>query len=689
MRGRASRACLLLLGYMALTCLFTYPLFLQMGTHYVGDARGDAKGYLWNYWWTKRALVDLRTSPFETDAIFHPIGIGLAFHTLAFLQGVEFIPLSFVFGDVAAANLVVLWTFPASALATYALARAVGAGVAGSLLAGIAFAFCPYRLARLAGHYDLLGTEWIPLYLLAIWKLAGSERFSIPLVLGAGATAAACGYTASTYLVFLVGFTSIFLAFRPRLAPRALAVAAVALVLLLPLLRQAYVDRTRWSYPTYPGADRYVADLSAYLVPSPRQNLLGPIAGRDFDENSTETTVFAGYLVLASALAALALRKRIPEVSVWLVCAAVFFVLSLGSSLRVGGSSTGVPLPFALVTMAPLLDELRAPSRFSISMMLSVAILFALVWSHVLRGRSREWLLALGAGAVLVLEYLALPTPRFAAGAPSVYREMAALPEATVVEIPGVEQAPVETMYHQTIHRKPIFIGTAARIPREKSEYYVGLPLVRPLIDLRKGKIGLDPSLLEREREAAPRVARFLGLGYFVIDRGYEKRGVLSYLEQVLPVDRWYEDEDLVVLATRRDELPPDPTVLEAGAAESRQHFESGFLRPEGDGDVWFRWANRERSTILFRRPSADLDHAILEVAPLEGLPLSLEARLDGRNIGWRELAPGWQEVSFPLPAPRSPVSVERLSLDWSALREASVQDPRRLAARIRALRLE
>jgi hypothetical protein len=320
--------------------------------------------------------------------------------------------------------------------------------------------------------------------------------------------------------------------------------------------------------------------------------------------------------------------------------------------------------------------------------MLSLAVLLALVWSHATKGRSREWLLTLSAGAVLVFEYVALPTPRFEAGVSPLYRELAQKEEGTVVEIPGIEQAPLQSMYHQTFHRKPIFIGAAARIPREKSEYYLGLPLVRPLIDLRKGKIDLGPELIERDRESAPMVARFLGLGYFVIDRGYEKRGVVSYLEQVLPVDRWYEDENVIVLETRREDLPPDPRVVEADAPFSRQHFESGFLRAEREGDVWFRWVNQERSTILFRRPSG-VRLAILEVAPLEGLPVEVEARLDGRNLGVRELTPGWQEMTFPLPAALSEGSVERLSLRWSSVREASARDPRRLAARIRAFRLE
>jgi hypothetical protein len=97
---------------------------------------------------------------------------------------------------------------------------------------------------------------------------------------------------------------------------------------------------------------------------------------------------------------------------------------------------------------------------------------------------------------------------------------------------------------------------------------------------------------------------------------------------------------------------------------------------------------NQERSTILFRRPSG-VRLAILEVAPLEGLLVEVEARLDGRNLGVRELTPGWQEMTFPLPAALSEGSVERLSLRWSSVREASARDPRRLAARIRAFRLE
>jgi hypothetical protein len=704
-RRRALAAGLLVLAYLALAIVFTYPLVLHFATHHVGEAGGDAKVYLWNYWWTRRAVTELGVSPLSTHAIFYPIGIGLALHTLALLQGLCFIPLSALAGDVAGANVIVVWTFVASALGAYALARTAGADRGGAFLAGIAFGYCPYRLARLSGHYDLLGTEWIPFYALVSWKLFARERASRLLIVASGALAAACGYTSLSYLVFLALFTALLLAFQPRrlrtLAPRALATGALAAVLLFPLLHKALADRAHWTYPPYPGADRYAADLSAYLVPSPRQTLLGPYLGRAFDENVTETTVFAGYLVVAAGVAGVWLRRRIDGIAFWLTGAAAFFVLSLGSTLHVLGRDTGIPLPFRLFTRVPLLDNLRAPSRLSILTLLCLAVVLALVWTHVFSfggksGRSggRRVVATAGAAAVLVAESIALPVPLFSAGTSAVYARIAAEPdEVSVVEIPGIEQAPVETMYHQTVHGKPIFVGTAARVPREKSEYYLGLPLVRPLIELRKGRLSLDGGVVETERASAPAVARFLGLGYFVIDRSYEKRGVVSFLEAVLPVDRWYEDENLIVLKTRREALPPNPRVIDPSLPESRQHFESGWLRPEREGDVGFRWANRERSTLLFRRPRGKAVSLVLEVAPLEGLAQSVRTQLEGRpGVAPLELSPGWQDVAVALPPlkdiPRDD-EVERLWLHWSSLRQASERDPRRLAARVRSVRFE
>ncbi|HSF18315.1 MAG TPA: hypothetical protein VLK65_22460 [Vicinamibacteria bacterium] len=652
MRRQAVTACLLILAYAAFTIVFTYPLAWHLGTHHVGEAGGDAKSYLWSYWWVSRALR-AGVNPFETDAIFHPIGIGLSLHTLALSQGVAFTALSTLVGEVRAANLVVLWTFVASALAAYALAREVGSGPAGAFLAGTIFAFCPYRLARLSGHYDLLGTEWLPLYALFLWK--SRERPVLALV--AGVVAALAGYTAATYLVFIALFAALLSCFRRDLLWRAAASGAVAAILLSPLLLQLRRDLGDWTYPPYAGGDVYAANPASYVT-------------RSTDAaNVTEATVFAGYSVLALALGGLWHRRSHRALPFWLASAGVFLLLSLGG------------VPFEILSGLPLLEHLRAPSRFSIMVMLSLAIVAALVWSlmKTTLGKGYLYVTAL-AGATVIAEFLTVPVPLFAAELHPVYARIAAEKSmGTVIEIPGIEQSPGEIMFHQTVHEKPILVGSVARVPREKTEYYLGLPLVRPLIDLRKGKLELTEELVAQERETAPAVARFLGLGYFLLDEAYRKRGVVSFVERVLPVDTWYEDDTLVVLKTRSDALPPNP---EAVSAASRAHFESGWSRPEREQDFVFRWTNRERSTILFRRPAGSRV-AVIEVAPLEGTEQELTVRSD-RFL----LSSGWQDVRLEL-GPGTNGEVERLELGWSRLTRASERDPRRLAARVRAIRFE
>ncbi len=693
-RRRVLTACLLVIAYSALTIVLTYPLAWKLTSHHVGEAGGDAKIYLWNYWWVRESLTTLHQSPFATSEIFFPVGIGLALHTLGFWQGLLFIPLATLAGDVLAANLVVMLTFVFSAVAMYALARHLGASATGGFLAGLAFAFCPYRMSRLAGHYDLLGTEWIPLYVLLLLKLMEAEKARLGILVATGLVAAACGYTASSYLVFLAAFTLIYLLFhfrsmRGRLA-RPLGVGVVALAALGPLVWQAQTDLSQWTYERYPGADRYAADLFSYFRPAPQSTFFSGWSNR-LDRNVTETTVFTGYvLLIAGAVAAAGARHR-KQWSFWLVGALAFALFSFGARLSINGHDTGVPMPFALIAQLPLLEQLRAPSRLSILVVLCLASLLALVWTDRTAKLAPKLNLGL-TGAVsllMVLEYLVSPVPLFAAEVHPLYKMIASDPDdATVIEIPGIEQDPGEIMFHQRIHGKRILIGTAARVPREKSEYFFGLHLVRPLIDVRKGRLAVDELLLAEEKATAPHVARFLDLGYVVVDKAYAKRGVVEFLTATLPTEVVFEDETHVLFRVLRNELPPDPTRLPAASPVSRQHYETGWLRPEQEDERGFRWANHERSTLLFRRPSPDASHLVLTVAPLGEVPQHMVARLDGRRMASVDLKPGWQDVSFRLP-PAELAAIERLELTWSSIRRASERDPRRLAARVSEVRFE
>ena len=74
-----------------------------------------------------------------------------------------------VSGPVAAYNWLVLLSFPLAAAAAYLLARYLALSPAGATVAAMAYAFSPFHLAHAAYHPHIAQTQWLPLYLLALW----------------------------------------------------------------------------------------------------------------------------------------------------------------------------------------------------------------------------------------------------------------------------------------------------------------------------------------------------------------------------------------------------------------------------------------------------------------------------------------------------------------------------------------
>ncbi len=78
--------------YTLLSLLLTLPLVLRLTTHVPGDGIDDP-ALAWNLWWLKFSLIDRQINPFDSEWMFYPIGINLAFYTLTVLNGLLSIPL--------------------------------------------------------------------------------------------------------------------------------------------------------------------------------------------------------------------------------------------------------------------------------------------------------------------------------------------------------------------------------------------------------------------------------------------------------------------------------------------------------------------------------------------------------------------------------------------------------------------
>src|SRR3954469_4049375 len=113
-------------------------------------------------------IVGRHHDPFTVMAQFRrPISLGVYTQPVTDIVGAFLARLA---GPVAAYNCLILLSFPLSAAAAYLLARHLALSPAGATVAAMAYAFSPFHVAHAAYHPHIAQTQWVPLYLLALWR---------------------------------------------------------------------------------------------------------------------------------------------------------------------------------------------------------------------------------------------------------------------------------------------------------------------------------------------------------------------------------------------------------------------------------------------------------------------------------------------------------------------------------------
>jgi hypothetical protein len=465
-------------GYAALTLVLTYPAVAHLGDRMIGDG-GDGLQFAWNLWWMKRALVDLYTTPFHTDAIFHPQGVSLWLHTLSPLNGVLSLPLQAILPLVVVYNLLVLAFFVAAGCAAFLLAREETDSLPGAFVGGIVFTFCSYHFAHARGHLNLTSCQWLPLF--ALFVIRAVRRGGARNGAWAGLFLALNGYTEPYYLLYALMLAPMLVAlhWRQRGDKRATvaslgAAAAVGTLLTGPyvfgMIRAARSERFFGAHD----AGIFSADLTSYFVPNGVSSFgtFTRSLWTAWSGNATENACFLGFSVLALLVLAL---LRDPRARGWGAIGLVFFVLSLGPELRIAGKATGFALPYALLhRVVPFLDLAGVPVRMNLMVELSAAILVA----HACRMLARRWI-PLVASAIVV-ERLALPYPTAPVTVDPFYLELGRDPAPYGV-LDLTQHAPL-AMYLATVHGKNIVGGMVARQPASVQAFIDETPLLPTLL---------------------------------------------------------------------------------------------------------------------------------------------------------------------------------------------------------------
>ena len=319
---RPSRAAWLATGaYLLIAVVMTWPLARGLGRDVAWDL-GDSLLNMWILAWDAEQLKAIaggevsRIRTFFDANIFHPAPRALAFSEHLFAQAVQVFPVYAATRNVILCyNLLFLSTFVLCGLGTFLLVRELTGNTSAAFLAGLLFAFAPYRFAQ-SSHLQVVSAQWMPfaLYGFRRYFVTGRRRALAGAAAALLAQNLSCGY----YLLYFAPLAGVYAAWeisarglwRNRRTWTDLAVAAAGvLVCTAPFL---------WPYKQVRDSlglsrdvseiVRFSADVYSYFTAFDGNRVWGDVI-REFPKGEGE--LFPGVVPLALALAAAVMLVRV------------------------------------------------------------------------------------------------------------------------------------------------------------------------------------------------------------------------------------------------------------------------------------------------------------------------------------------------------------------------------------------
>ncbi|MFN8474211.1 MAG: 6-pyruvoyl-tetrahydropterin synthase-related protein [Anaerolineae bacterium] len=550
-----------LFGVLTLGMLYPFPFQLADHVHDFGDPLLDA----WIVSWVTRTIVSNPGNLYQGN-VFYPFTYSLAFsETLAGSLPIV-APILWLTGNpVLAQNAIVLLSFYLSALGAFLLARHLTGKTWAGIVAGVIFAFAPFRFIHFS-HTNLLSAHWMPFTLLFLHRGVETRRWRDFLAFALFFTLQALSsFYYALFMAFVVGlFVVYYGCFKWRqlgwdaLLKFVVACALAGLVIIPFVLPYFEAQRIYGFSRTLAETKDLSATFTDYLVAPPDNRLYGELT-LSFTSKAMwpgEHILFPGILppllagiglvaaawgwtrarrpaasrVEVSEAQALNSRSSLIDQGFYALLGVSAFILSFGPILQLNGYDTGVPLPYLfLYSFVPGFKGTRAPVRFDMLVMLAVAILAAYgvtrlgVWLSARWGSVGATAVTAGLVVVILIEYASFPigTAPIQVGesVPEVYRWLAQQPPGGVVlELPINTDDEFKYMYFSTYHWQPIVNGHSGFMP---DKYW---------------EIAQNASKLPRS--AAVREVRDLGVKLIVVHLAAYKPEERANLEQKLATSK-------------------------------------------------------------------------------------------------------------------------------------------------------
>ena len=400
--------------YLVIALVFTWPLALGLGRDIPWDL-GDSLLNCWILGWDADHLLRFLSGDlgalkgFWSANIFYPEPLTLAYSEHLVAQAVQILPVYALTGNIILCyNLLFLSTFVLSGVGTFLFVREVTGSPRAAFVAGLIYAFAPYRVPQFA-HLQVISSQWMPFVLYGLRRYFDTRRLK-PLV-GAGAALIlqnlSCGYFLLFFAPFVVAYVLFEVANRKRWTDARMWAAMVAtavgvIVFTLPFLLP-YLELRRLGFParTLAEVGTYSADVFSYWTAPPESHLWGrgirafPKPEGDLFPTLTATVLAALALVITlrsaweeSSGVPASKPGLMPAVYVLLAGCAVYGMFLILILLGWGFNSIG-----------PLAISVRSPERVCGVLIPALGLLLAL--SPRARSLARSWLGGVAGFAVL------------------------------------------------------------------------------------------------------------------------------------------------------------------------------------------------------------------------------------------------------------------------------------------------
>jgi hypothetical protein len=437
-RRRAPRAAAAHGAVLALFAGLSVLLFLPAWrdpAHLVIGGHGDSEQAMWFLRWLPWALTHGH-DPLLTDRIGHPTGANVMWNASQPLTALAAWPFTATAGPVLAYNAMLTLALALSGWCAYLAIGRIVPGRVGALAGGLLYGFSPFMVAHATGHLHLVMAPIPPLLLLVLYELLAGRRLR-PLVGGAalGLLATLQLFIAEELLATEAIVAAIMVAVlalrhrdRVREDGRRLLLALAAAVAVFTVLADwalavQLLGSERLHFTG--AASGFGTDLLNLVVPGSAQ-WLDPHQTRGlfarFAGNGSERTGYLGIPLLALLTMTVARHRGETAVRTAALTGGAAVVLSLGTTLHVGGVHTHIPLPALVLTRLPMLEDML-PGRLTLYAFLAAGLLVAVAVRDLRGGGSRRLAAALlAATALTLLPRLPFPTatvstPAFFTGA--------------------------------------------------------------------------------------------------------------------------------------------------------------------------------------------------------------------------------------------------------------------------------